>query len=441
MKKNLYLIIPAIIIGVLSIVILLIPNKRLDDNSNNMFGDTNTYFNSNNVSYDNTSSILISSNIQDAIEEVYQGILSDCYIGYSKGNILSTSYTCTKDNSSKTSSQTDFIGSNVSYDNSSGLMSNNLQGAIDELLSHASYCNIDYHKENETSNSYDCIINIIQCETPTNVSISTQGIVTWTESNNCSSAQHQISIDGVNFTNATSGIDYNNIITGSAGEKTIYVRALAPNSDYSDSLNATSSIDVYSVNLTAGDGVSSVTGSGNYISGSTVTINATLSDHYIWSDWSGTPATTTQNYSATINEDWTLTANTTNLCSTTQDRPTCVASGSCSVACSDGQGGTRPTTCTHKYYSTVSGYTNHLCSTGSTYSGSSVSCTGTASCYSEWQHEATWTLQAEKCNAQCPSICPGRGKGYSTWRCFDGDPGYPPDKREHIYGGYQCWCR
>ena len=155
------------------------------------------------------------------------------------------------------------------------------------------------------------------CNAPTNVSISTAGKVTWTASSNCSSAQHQISINNSTWTNASSGVDYKSTIIAATGTRTVYVRAVAPNSNYSTSGNGTKSTTVYSVTLSynSGAGISAVSGGGNYITGSSVTLGATVSSGYTWSKWTqttgGADVSTTQAYSATITGNWTYTANAT----------------------------------------------------------------------------------------------------------------------------------
>lgn len=52
----------------------------------------------------------------------------------------------------------------------------------------------------------------------------------------------------------------------------------------------------YTVTLTKGTGIASVSGAGTYYYNASVTINATLSTGYSWSKWSGTHSTTTQKY-------------------------------------------------------------------------------------------------------------------------------------------------
>ena len=157
MKKIIYLIIPALVIIVLLLIIVITPNKEKSNfqPENPFLGDAPVYYNSNRVSYNNTNSGLSANTVQSAIEELYNGIVGDCYVGYTKGDATSTEYRCNK-NSSAASVQTDFNANNVKYNNSSGVIANNIQAAIDEIASYASYCADGYYKTNETSTSYDC---------------------------------------------------------------------------------------------------------------------------------------------------------------------------------------------------------------------------------------------------------------------------------------------
>ena len=273
------------------------------------------------------------------------------------------------------------------------------------------------------------------CNAPTGVSISTAGKVTWTASSNCSGGQHQVSINNSNWTNASSGVDYKSTIIASTGTRTVYVRAVAPSSNYSTSRSGSASTTVYSVSLTKGTGVSSVTGAGNYIKGSTATINATMASHYIWSKWTGTPATSTQKYSAAVNGNWSATANATNLCASTKDNPLCDKEyGSCSVSCSD-QTGTKTRSCTHRYYSTVPGYTSHLCNTGITYTDE-TSCTGTQSCGS-WHYRFAHSSAGE-CGGSCRGYC-NQQNHTTTWSCIASYTSRP--SAAGSTSGKYCWCK
>jgi prepilin-type N-terminal cleavage/methylation domain-containing protein len=159
------------------------------------------------------------------------------------------------------------------------------------------------------------------CQPPTNVNVTKDGIVSWTPSSNCPTAQHQVSLDGVNWTNATSGTtSIKTSLIASAGEKTVYFRTASPNANYDTSDSVTKKVNVYSVTLTKGTGISAVTGAGNYISGSTVTLGATVSTGYSWSKWtntsSGAQVSTTNAYSTTISSNLAYTAITTSNIST-----------------------------------------------------------------------------------------------------------------------------
>ena len=160
-----------------------------------------------------------------------------------------------------------------------------------------------------TSATTTANITPLQCNTPTNLTITSEGKITWTPSSNCLTAQHLLKIGNGSYSTATSGVNKKNDIIATTGSRAVYVKAMAPNSNYLDSMETTKSIDVYQVNLTRGAGISSVTGAGNYIRDSKPTIDATINNGYEWSRWTGTPATTTKNYSAAIVKNWNVTAN------------------------------------------------------------------------------------------------------------------------------------
>ena len=151
------------------------------------------------------------------------------------------------------------------------------------------------------------------CKAPTNLNISTEGVITWTASGNCSTAQHQISFDGINYTNATSGTNYKNTLIATPGIKKVYVKAVAPNEAYDGSDPAIASTTVYSVILTKGTGIDAVTGAGNYIKGANVSIDATVNNDYTWKNWTktsgGSQVSTTKAYTAAIKNNWDYTAN------------------------------------------------------------------------------------------------------------------------------------
>ena len=187
-------------------------------------------------------------------------------------------------------------------------------------------------KENYTltENTKAFTINKATVETPTNLAISTAGIVTWSAASNATS--YQISIDGNNWTNATSGVDYLNTIIGATGNRTVYVRAINSNADnyttpsgkasktvavYTTTINSNSTnmgtVDTSSYNVISG---ATFTTSGNKLtikgitSGTTTkdlkVVTATNKTGYSFSKWSVTSGTITAATTITA----TFTANT-----------------------------------------------------------------------------------------------------------------------------------
>ena len=154
------------------------------------------------------------------------------------------------------------------------------------------------------------------CDVPSDINISTDGIVTWENSPTVS--DYQISIDNSTFTDATSGVDYKDTITSSTGSRTVYVRSKCNTSIYNNnaSSSASKSTTVYSVTLTKGDAVETVTGDGNYITGSIVELDATVIETHAFSNWTqtngGELVSNDNNYSAIIDSstgNWEYTAN------------------------------------------------------------------------------------------------------------------------------------
>ena len=279
-------------------------------------------------------------------------------------------------------------------------------------------------------------ITALKCAAPTNVSISTAGVVTWTKSSNCSSATHQISIDNSSFTDATSGVNYKSTIIGNTGSRTVYVRAVAPNTNYSNSNSASKSTTVYSVSLTKGS-CDSVSGGGNFITGASTTIAATNSGQYYWINWTGSETYTSQSQSITVNGNKSFTANCGDGCASGNiyDSPSCDANyGACSVPCQQFTG-TKSRTCTHVYYSSqISGY---LCSTGSTYT-ETVACNGATNCGS-W-HAINCSGNASACAGYCQQYY--HTSYWSTTTCSGSSYAqYPPPSAPYLTtGGNACTC-
>ena len=157
---------------------------------------------------------------------------------------------------------------------------------------------------------------------PTNIKISTAGIVTWDSVSNASS--YQISMDNANWTAATSGVDYLSKLIASTGSKTVYVRAVGTG-NYSTSNNGTASTIVYTVTVNSNSTTMGTvdTSSYNVISGATYsassnklsfigtttgsttktlkTVTATAKSNYTFNNWSSVSGSITSNVTLTAN--------------------------------------------------------------------------------------------------------------------------------------------
>ena len=157
---------------------------------------------------------------------------------------------------------------------------------------------------------------------PTNLTITTAGIVTWSGVSNA--IKYQISIDGTNWTDATSGVDYLSKIIASTGTRTVYVRAVGTG-NYSTSDNATASTTVYTVTINSNSTTRGKvdTSSYNVIEGATYstssnklsfigvttgtttktlkTVTATPSTGYYFANWSSASGSISSNATITAN--------------------------------------------------------------------------------------------------------------------------------------------
>ena len=129
-----------------------------------------------------------------------------------------------------------------------------------------------------TTNSVTTNANITQqpVNPPSNVQVSTAGIVTWTASSNATG--YQISIDGTNYTSASSGVNYLSTIIGSTGTRRIYVRAVNSGTTNYSSPSSAATKDVSVFTLTIGRNNTSYgtvsPSSYNVISGATYTTSS-----------------------------------------------------------------------------------------------------------------------------------------------------------------------
>lgn len=158
-----------------------------------------------------------------------------------------------------------------------------------------------------------------KCDAPTDAQIvqteagKAEAKIIWTASEDVSSYQASMNHDS-NFTTYVNGDPYNDVLA-STGNRKVYVKGVCNTTYFSNESSDTVEVDttVYSVNLTKGTGISSVSGAGNYVSGSQVNISATSSGA-VFSHWadtnSGEVISDQTSYSATINENWAYTANT-----------------------------------------------------------------------------------------------------------------------------------
>lgn len=140
-------------------------------------------------------------------------------------------------------------------------------------------------------------ISSSKLSTPTNIKVSTEGIVTWDSVQNATG--YEISIDNTNWISASSGINYNDVITKTTDDKIVYVKATADKYADSDS-GKSSTVKVYSLTLKKETGISKVTGNGNYISGRTVSISATATSGYTFSKWTGATVTNAGSANTTV---------------------------------------------------------------------------------------------------------------------------------------------
>ncbi|MGN0451622.1 MAG: InlB B-repeat-containing protein [Acutalibacteraceae bacterium] len=129
----------------------------------------------------------------------------------------------------------------------------------------------------------------------------------------------------------------------------------------------------YTVTLNKGTGISDTTGAGTYLYGASVTINATVSQGYTWSKWTGTYNTATQKYTFTMPYE-----NVTDTASAVPNSYTVVYDGNGST------GGSTPSS-THIYGVEKNLNANGYKKSGCTFIGWNTAADGTGTAYTDKQ--------------------------------------------------------
>ena len=183
--------------------------------------------------------------------------------------------------------------------------------------------------ENYNEGESSCVAHTIMpkiVDSITNLSISTNGVVSWTNSSDATS--YQISIDNINWTSVpkgttTTSYNYLNTITGSTGTRTIYVRAInsdTTNYTTSATINTTTTVYTLTINSNNTDYGTISPSSINVISGVTYTTSGNTLSLSDGRSVTASPITKTgcttlfdswSTNSGTINAGTTLTANFT----------------------------------------------------------------------------------------------------------------------------------
>ncbi len=283
MKKKRISIINSIIIVVLMYLLsAFYDNKKINNETKYIppkFGDLSSgkYFFARDVNYNNDSGTLKSRTVQNAIDELYAALSSDCFVGYTKGTTTSTQYICNKSTSDSTI-MTLFDASDVLYNNShSGLTATNLSTAIYETSQRFNYCIDGYHKDNELSDSYECIVNTL----PSTLTIANNNIsLTYGGGNDENEYAYNgdgtVSCSSSNASKVTCSVNsttHKIIITpveATTSEVTLTISAAATANYYApESLAITVNVSKYTPTLA----ISATTGSVNY--GSTNSFTAT----------------------------------------------------------------------------------------------------------------------------------------------------------------------
>lgn len=283
--------------------------------------------------------------------------------------------------------------------------------------------------------TFTCSIQKLKCATPTNISMASDGKITWSASSNCSSAGHQISFDNSTWEDATSGVDKKSTLIASTGDKTVYVKAIKPNNNYITSDSGTGTTTVYSLTINKGTESDhfTVSGNGNYIKGASATLTASFENPYYFVNWKkdSSVVSTTNGYSiSNISSNLTYTANVGNGCADGNYTQSC--SNSCPSICY-GSTGTGTKTC--ERISNV--ITDYDCGTTKDY----ITCNGNTDCRS-WHSQEDYysTCYCGSCSGymHCLKKCQYMYNS-STWACTSSSSTRP--SWDSQTDGQWCWCK
>ena len=287
-------------------------------------------------------------------------------------------------------------------------------------------------KENYTltGNTKAFTINKASVARPANIAVSTAGIVTWSGATNATS--YEISINGSNWTAATSGVNYLRTIIGATGNRTVYVRATNKDSNNyaTPSGNTTKAVAVYAVTINSNSTTMGTvdTASYNVISGATYTtsgnkltikgittgtttsdlktITATNKTGYSFSKWSAASGTITAATTITA----TFTANPINFANQTITKT--FSTGAQTAGITGASNGTGSYTYTEKTETNASGTaTNYISINGTTINIAANTPAGTYTYVitatdngSKVTKDATYTITIGKAAATNPTL-------------------------------------
>jgi len=143
-------------------------------------------------------------------------------------------------------------------------------------------------------------------ETPENLSIDSDGNITWTKVDD---AKYKYSYDNTTYNDVPSGgLNCKGYLDTDATSVTVYVKRVSTgNKDtHADSKAASCTKSIYTLTLVTGTGIKTVTGAGKYFDGTTVDIDAEVNVGYTWSKWNDTLTDKQAQY--VVNSNTSLTA-------------------------------------------------------------------------------------------------------------------------------------